>query len=217
MLWEDNYLAHYGVKGQRWGLRRYQNEDGSLTPEGQRQRAEMYGYNRQHDFGRGIDAIKSVGSRIGGAIKKTVTPSNITKTKPRKGTKAQQKARKEKAKKIMIAAGAVTLAAVAAYGIHKHGKTKNAMILKNASNDIDLSSRRKQHKYLKSIKKNAKAAKRIIKDERKISKTDNKILKAQQNLEKIKQLQSKQTQQLSKATNRFDRSNADLLKRYGMR
>lgn len=28
------YLAHYGVKGQKWGIRRYQNPDGSLTAEG---------------------------------------------------------------------------------------------------------------------------------------------------------------------------------------
>ena len=34
MLYEDNYLAHYGIKGQRWGLRRFQNEDGTLTEEG---------------------------------------------------------------------------------------------------------------------------------------------------------------------------------------
>lgn len=27
-------LYHHGIKGQRWGIRRYQNEDGSLTPEG---------------------------------------------------------------------------------------------------------------------------------------------------------------------------------------
>ena len=27
-------LYHYGVKGQKWGIRRYQNEDGSLTKEG---------------------------------------------------------------------------------------------------------------------------------------------------------------------------------------
>lgn len=27
-------LYHHGTKGQRWGVRRYQNEDGSLTPEG---------------------------------------------------------------------------------------------------------------------------------------------------------------------------------------
>ena len=27
-------LAHYGVEGQKWGVRRWQNEDGTLTPEG---------------------------------------------------------------------------------------------------------------------------------------------------------------------------------------
>ena len=29
-------LAHWGIKGQKWGLRRFQNPDGSLTPEGQK-------------------------------------------------------------------------------------------------------------------------------------------------------------------------------------
>ena len=36
MLWEDNYLAHFGIKGQRWGIRRFQNEDGTLTEEGKK-------------------------------------------------------------------------------------------------------------------------------------------------------------------------------------
>lgn len=31
---ENIELYHHGVKGQRWGVRRYQNEDGSLTAEG---------------------------------------------------------------------------------------------------------------------------------------------------------------------------------------
>ncbi len=30
----DLYLAHHGVKGQRWGIRRYQNFDGSYTAAG---------------------------------------------------------------------------------------------------------------------------------------------------------------------------------------
>lgn len=33
---EPDYLEHFGIKGQRWGIRRFQNEDGSLTPEGQK-------------------------------------------------------------------------------------------------------------------------------------------------------------------------------------
>lgn len=27
-------LAHHGIRGMKWGRRRYQNEDGTLTPEG---------------------------------------------------------------------------------------------------------------------------------------------------------------------------------------
>lgn len=33
---ENNSLTHWGVKGQRWGIRRYQNKDGTLTPAGKR-------------------------------------------------------------------------------------------------------------------------------------------------------------------------------------
>lgn len=29
-------LAHHGIKGQKWGVRRYQNADGSLTDEGRK-------------------------------------------------------------------------------------------------------------------------------------------------------------------------------------
>lgn len=29
-------LYHHGVKGQKWGVRRFQNKDGSLTPEGEK-------------------------------------------------------------------------------------------------------------------------------------------------------------------------------------
>ncbi len=33
---DPEYLEHHGIKGQKWGVRRYQNEDGSLTSAGKK-------------------------------------------------------------------------------------------------------------------------------------------------------------------------------------
>jgi len=34
------YISHHGILGQHWGVRRYQNPDGSLTPEGRKRYAK---------------------------------------------------------------------------------------------------------------------------------------------------------------------------------
>lgn len=35
-VYNDKYLMHHGVKGMKWGVRRYRNKNGSLTPKGKR-------------------------------------------------------------------------------------------------------------------------------------------------------------------------------------
>lgn len=37
-----NSIYHHGVKGMKWGIRRYQNPDGTLTPEGQKRYGKLY-------------------------------------------------------------------------------------------------------------------------------------------------------------------------------
>lgn len=50
--WQGEYLEHHGIPGMKWGVRRYQNEDGSLTAAGK----SRYG------FGEG-DGRKSSSAR----------------------------------------------------------------------------------------------------------------------------------------------------------
>ncbi len=54
-----NFLAHYGIKGQKWGVRRYQNEDGTLTEEGKNH------YYNKHEYGD-IEVNRSVDSYLSG-------------------------------------------------------------------------------------------------------------------------------------------------------
>lgn len=86
----EYYLAHHGIKGQRWGIRRYQNEDGSLTSEGR----EHYGYGDGRKSG--MDIYDSSGKKSKG-----------------------QFALSDKQKKYLKIGAAVAGAAVAAYGAYK--------------------------------------------------------------------------------------------------
>ena len=46
---EETYLAHHGVKGQRWGVRRFQNPDGSITEKGKRRMKTLHGKSDKLD------------------------------------------------------------------------------------------------------------------------------------------------------------------------
>lgn len=45
----DSCLYHHGVKGMKWGVRRYRNYDGSLTAEGKRRLDQWHGERKLDD------------------------------------------------------------------------------------------------------------------------------------------------------------------------
>lgn len=52
----NNELKHFGVKGQKWGVRRYQNEDGSYTSAGKKR----YGKLSEEQYKKADETIKKL-------------------------------------------------------------------------------------------------------------------------------------------------------------
>lgn len=50
-----SYLVHFGIKGQRRGIRKYQNEDGTLTPEGKVRYGKTGGNKKKGVYSAKID------------------------------------------------------------------------------------------------------------------------------------------------------------------
>lgn len=63
-----DYLVHHGIKGQKWGIRRYQNSDGSLTEAGKKRYAvpevkvhgQYNGIKNNRDASRRLNKLDSL-------------------------------------------------------------------------------------------------------------------------------------------------------------
>lgn len=68
----SEYLEHHGIKGQRWGIRRYQFKDGSLTPLG---RKHLAGIDT-----KGLERIKRFGDLVNYKVLGNQTVDSLLKS-----------------------------------------------------------------------------------------------------------------------------------------
>lgn len=52
----EEHLMHYGILGMKWGIRRYQNKDGTLTAEGRKRARAEYKEDNKKAFNLGRNA-----------------------------------------------------------------------------------------------------------------------------------------------------------------
>lgn len=101
----DNELYHYGILGMKWGIRRYQNKDGSLTEEGKKRQA------RQALKKERLDDYKNRSTFSDSDLNKKIARLNlekqyrdITNEEVRRGRKFAESLMEETAKRIITTA-----------------------------------------------------------------------------------------------------------------
>ena len=67
-----DYLEHHGILGMKWGVRRFQNPDGSLTPEGRARYGDVLTKKQMQNY------IREYNLRTGS--KKTINKNTVFKT-----------------------------------------------------------------------------------------------------------------------------------------
>lgn len=84
----DPYIYHHGIKGQKWGVRRYQEENGTLTSSDRRRYADAIEKSEKKEDGKPSSSNskkKSIQSKkkVSSANSKK-SKSNLKKVKKRK-------------------------------------------------------------------------------------------------------------------------------------
>lgn len=87
-------IKHHGIKGQKWGVRRYQNEDGSLTAKGKQRYGTKENFEKQYpeDIKRNVKTAK----KTVGTAEKAATAKQQSHERAKEERKREIKADREK-------------------------------------------------------------------------------------------------------------------------
>lgn len=123
VITRDDELLHFGIKGQKWGVRRYENEDGTLTEAGKKRYSVSGRSERDQDKAYYRESKK---------LSKLASRTDVSKQKEL-AAKYDKRARNA-AKVGGVATGLMAVTAPAAQAGYKHLMNKG-IALQDASNE----------------------------------------------------------------------------------
>lgn len=112
---KSDEIMHFGIRGMKWGVRRYENPDGTLTPAGKSRYSQKQQKEDERLYGR--RAAKRIRKRVdqGGEGVKSARHAEVERKIRRENTK----------RKVKKAAKIVTVPAAAAAALYAYPKIEN--------------------------------------------------------------------------------------------
>ena len=109
---ESNSLSHYGIRGMRWGVRRYQNSDGTYTSIGKKRKYQ----ETAHEDYINAHSKKSVKSMSNAELK---ARNNRLQMEQQYANLTKKTSSGKKAVQMFIKGAGLLSGAMAAYGTYK--------------------------------------------------------------------------------------------------
>lgn len=117
----NQFLAHYGVKGQKWGNRQWQFEDGTYTEAG---KERYWGGDGQRQRSAQPQTAYTQRLRQKAQQRQQISQKQTLRQPSPAEIEARKEARRQKRNKILVAAGAVALTAIGIAAYRKITKGK---------------------------------------------------------------------------------------------
>lgn len=109
---ENNSLSHYGIRGMRWGVRRYQNSDGTYTSIGKKRKRQ----ETAHEDYINAHSKKSIKSMSNAELK---ARNNRLQMEQQYANLTRKTSSGKKAVQMFIKGAGLLSGAMAAYGTYK--------------------------------------------------------------------------------------------------